>query len=412
MRVQGYSKRITNGWIGAGVLCVLLSLITPATNAALPRRGASISGAGAQLLVWSPTGAPHGDLLGHRLILLQDGRAMAVGGRYSVTYELPFPVSGWVSSALAEIYDPATGQWHKTSSMPEGRDAHSATLLQDGRILVAGGLINIDEVFEDPLEERRATATAVIYDPATEVWQETGIMHAARSGHTATLLPDGTVLVAGGGAASDPSAETYDPATGTWAITGAMMTNRSAHTAVRLRTGSVFVSGGFPSSAMESSELYNPTSGAWMPAAAMATPRAGHTATLLTDGSVLVAGGQLAISGVASTERYDPDTNQWRSSGDLAVARGHHEAALLPNGDVLIAGGTDWLSMLVTHQGSERYLAAENRWINAPPMRVPRAWFGMTALPDGTILAAGGATADRFGPPPDGVKVRFLPLVR
>ncbi|HJU10495.1 MAG TPA: kelch repeat-containing protein, partial [Candidatus Binataceae bacterium] len=190
----------------------------------------------------------------------------------------------------AELYDPVSATWMATGSLGHRRSEHTATLLPNGKVLVAGGF---DSGFP--------TMSAELYDPATGTWTATGSLTAARADHTATLLPNGKVLVAGGyGLLS--SAELYDPASGTWTATGSLATARADQTARLLPNGKVLAAGGHTMSA----ELYDPASGTWASTASLATGRLLHTATLLPNGKVLVAGGEdTSLHILASAELYN-----------------------------------------------------------------------------------------------------------
>jgi N-acetylneuraminic acid mutarotase len=206
-------------------------------------------------------------------------------------------------------------------------------------VLVAGGLgIGI------------FVATAELYDSASGTWTETGNLNHARISHTATLLPNGMVLVAAGEGVSGGAikgAELYDPASGTWTDTGSLRRNRVAHTATLLQNGRVLVAGGISSSGSinASAELYDSASGTWTATGSLVTAREAHTATLLSNGKVLVAGG--AGNGdfrgvLASAELYDLATGAWVAAGShLINARLYHTATLLPDGNVLFAAGGD-----------------------------------------------------------------------
>jgi WD40 repeat protein len=174
---------------------------------------------------------------------------------------------------------------------------------------------------------------------------ETGSLNIGRYAHTATLLPNGMVLVAGGYNQTDgdlASAELYDPETGTWTETGSLATARDGHTATLLPNGKVLVAGGYSNgSVLRSAELYDPASGTWTATSNLATKRYSHTATLLPNGKVLVAGGDNNGGVLASAELYDPGSGRWRATGSLNMARESHTTTLLPNGKVLVAGGDD-----------------------------------------------------------------------
>jgi len=200
-----------------------------------------------------------------------------------------------------------------------------------------------------PLLFRGAMALAQSQDTFTP----TGDMTAQRMGHTATLLTNGKVLVTGGYAvpASFPvwaSAELYDPLTGKFAPTGSMTTPRAGHTATLLPDGKVLIAGGFVSSALGSpanivatAELYDPFTSTFTATGSMTAPRQGHTASLLNTGKVLITGGQSSDRTTlqSSAEVYDPLTGAFTSTGGMAAARAWHVATLLPNGRVLIEGG-------------------------------------------------------------------------
>jgi hypothetical protein len=262
----------------------------------------------------------------HTATLLADGRVLIVGGD-----------DGGRARATAEIFDPKTFTFSPTGPMATARTGASATLLPDGRVLIAGGT--------GPYTTSPDMASAELYDPKTGTFSATGSMTAARFQQTATLLSDGRVLIAGGsdnGGQGLTSAELYDPKTGTFAATGSMTAARFQQTATLLSDGRVLIAGGFiaggataggaiagvnstanvpsldlvvPSLAL--AELYDPSTGTFTATGSMRTPRAAHTATLLPDGRVLVAGGATNTAGdlLASTELYDPKTGTFGPTG-------------------------------------------------------------------------------------------------
>lgn len=235
----------------------------------------------------------------HTATRLRDGKVLVTGGVVNDRFD------GKVLST-AEFYDSSNGTWTATKRMSKARWGHTATLLLDGRVLVAGSYRH----GSDPL------ASAELYDLGSGRWTATGNMTKRRGGHTATLLPDGRVLVVGGGAEDNSleggprsaSAEVYDPGSGKWTATGSMGTARIFHTATLLADGRVLVVNDGPfDDRPPSAELYDPSNGKWAVTASPAEARGGHTATLLLDGRVLVTG-DYDYPSQASAELYDPDS--------------------------------------------------------------------------------------------------------
>jgi hypothetical protein len=314
----------------------------------------------------------------------------------------PPPVASSTPAPSSAPRQSPMSAWTATGTMIDGRVFFTATLLPDGKVLVVGGFRNGDGT--GPL------ASAELYDPTTASWTATGKMLQARAGHTATLLPDGTVLVAGGGTSpSDTlrSAESYDPRTGSWSATGSMTKARGSHTAILLRDGRVLVAGGgvgISSSGIEASaELYDPKGRSWAATGKMRDARTLHTATLLTDGKVLVSGGQSrSDTALASAELYDPVSESWIVSSNMITGRAGHTVALLHDGKVLVAGGvsggfTGDLTPSDILASAELYDPASGSWKATGSMVTPRFGFVATRLPDGRVLVAAG---DTLGSPP------------
>jgi hypothetical protein len=241
----------------------------------------------------------------HTATLLPDGRVLIAGG---MNWDL------MTVAASAELYDPATGTFSPTGPMATARAAHTATLLADGRVLITGG------EYLDGGTNWAYLSSAELYDPKTGKFSPSGSMVDNRFNHTATLLSNGRVLIAGGygeiaggyGEAVLDSAELYDPETGRFSPTGAPTDSRVGHTATLLDDGRVLIAGG--GSFSDSAELYDPKTGTFIQTGPMTNNRYNHAATLLQDGRVLVAGGLLSAA-LASAELYDPKTGQFSPAG-------------------------------------------------------------------------------------------------
>lgn len=314
--------------------------------------------------------------------LVADGSVLAVGG-------IGAPTS-------ANLYSAATGSWFAAPSLSVGRSRHTATLLPNRKVLVAGGS-----------DGAGASINSVeLYDLDTNAWSTGASMSAARASHSATLLGNGKVLVAGGEAGGSQllSAELYDPATNTWSPAGNMTTARAYHAATPLNpalVGSpkILVTGGVNgTTSIASSEIYNPATNTWSAGAAMPAARSKHTAVLLSAGKVIVIGGVSAAgSALATTSLYAPATNSWTSAAAMQTARHSQTASLLPNGKVVVVGGigtTPLSSMEIYNPGS-------NSWMSAEGLAAARSGHTMSALANGKLLVAGGsglATAELIDP--------------
>ncbi len=272
------------------------------------------------------------------------------------------------------------GVFAPTGSMNVARDYHTATLLPSGMVLIAGGTDVSDAGVSTSL------ASAEIFDPAAGTFTATGSMAVARDGHTATLLPSGMVLIAGGDRDGGPlaSAELFDPAAGTLAATGNMIMARLGHMATLLPSGKVLITGGWGPGYLASAELYDPGAGTCAATGHMTAARAWHTATLLPDGKILTAGGVY----LASAELYDPAAGTFTATGSMAVARQGHTATLLPSGMVLIAGGLDNTLNLVA--SAELYDPAAGTFAATGSMAAAREFHTATLLSNGMVLIAGG----------------------
>ena len=311
---------------------------------------------------WTPTGSMSVARRDHTATLLTNGKVLIVG---------------W--SAASELYDPATGTFSPAGSTLVGHGQHStATRLTDGRVLIVGGT---DQHI------------AEIYDPATGTFSLTGSLNEVHSAHTATLLPDGRVLIAAGQDNAGPQthavAELYNPETGNFTVTGSLNDHRSGHTATLLPSGKVLITGGSQTTtpgfaiSLSSAELYDPTTGTFSFTGSMNLPRWGHRATLLPSGKVLVAG--------VGSELYDPGSGTFALTGSMSGPRIAPTASLMPNGQVLIAGGgRDVAGAPNTINSAELYDPASETFTPTASMGDPRQQHTATVLLDGRVLVTGG----------------------
>ena len=226
--------------------------------------------------------------------------------------------------------------WTTADQVPLSRHSSTGTLLQDGRVLKAGGYMVGGTCFN------ASTNQCEIYDPAKDMWSTVSPMGASRMFHSATLLNSGEVLVVGG-FCGGTSTEKYNPLTDTWVPLAPMNVARVKHTATLLNDGRVLIIGSignaFGNNFGNSCEIYDPVANTWTPQAPMNEARSWHTATLLPSGEVFVTGGVEFGGSAPRTEMYNPGTNTWTILAADPFARVAHCATLLPSGLVLVSGG-------------------------------------------------------------------------
>jgi hypothetical protein len=324
--------------------------------------------------------------VGHTVTLLQDGRVLVAGGTRDTTHS-------------AEFFAPASNGFTVTSgAMIHVRSGHCAALLQDGRVLIAGGDDGNGTLFTD----------AELFDPATQSFVAASDLNQGRTGASVTSLPNGMVLIAGGQDAAGTllgSAELYDPVTGNFTLSGNMNVPRSQHTATLLSNGKVLLVGS--SGDTSSAELFDPVTGRFEATGSLSQSRSHHTATLLPSGKVLVLGGtqmMMPVGGGASSapvslnsaEIYDPAKGTFQTAGQLLIARDSHSATLLTNGTVLVSGGyvhgfdgdadPTWNTIF----GAELFDPATSTSTTAASLNADRAEHTATLLNNGQVLITGG----------------------
>ncbi|MDI1241809.1 MAG: kelch repeat-containing protein [bacterium] len=291
------------------------------------------------------------------------------------------------------------GSISRIAGMTTRRSVHTATLLQNGTVLIAGGYIGGDG----------NTSTAEVFDPGTNSFAAVAGMAVERSSHTATLLPNGKVLIVGGfnGQYLDTT-EIYDPETKRFSKVGRLLSPRSGHVATALKNGKILIAGGVGTgwTFLKSAEIYDPATNRSTAVADMSVPRESHTATVLNDGRVLITGGhrdrrsQMVV--YTSTEIFDPETSRFVPSGELTIKRHKHEAVRLSDGRVLILGGSDERDGDGAYNNAEVYSPADRTFAavknNMNTSRYKLQGTGIL-LADGRVLVAGGARrAEVFDP--------------
>ena len=320
---------------------------------------------------FAPTGAMTTPRWGHTATLLPNGKVLVAGGIAGGD-----PVDGTtVLLASAELYDPSAGAFTPTGSMLTARWQATATLVADGRVLIAGGL--------------DLSGSAEIYDPSTGAFTATGDMVANTYSWVkdAPLLPDGRVFVAG-----YPTAETYDPTTGAFTATAPYLTGAPSilEAATLLADGRVLLTGAInicyePQCAIPGTgwaEIYDPEADAFSMATGLAGWNGIDTATLLASGKVLIVGTDIYSGAPPYAEIFDPSDGIFTPGASPSTIHEYGAAALLPDGEVLLASADPEPYL----PASETFSAAGN------PISLATSDKAIL-LPDGTVLIAGGVLA-------------------
>jgi hypothetical protein len=288
----------------------------------------------------------------------------------------------------SEIFNAATSTFHATSALSEVRYGHTATLLANGKVLVVGGQTSADAC------SQCTSHTAEIYDPATQTFTPTGNMLVARSFHTAVLLPDGRVVIAGGFtevAGGSSSVEIYDPTTGQFGSGGKMTASRVRHASTLLLGGRVFIAGGEGDSSLAfTGDIFDPGSGQFTKVQLYPRSRNGNTVTVLSDGRVLLGGGGASGNLYSQTRIFDPTTKT--TSPDIAMfaPRMFHTATMMNGGvdQVLLTGGNTYNGV----RDTSTELFESEGFRPAVSMIKARANHSATMLSDGSVLVTGGST--------------------
>jgi hypothetical protein len=302
---------------------------------------------------------------GHVALLLQNGLVLVTGGLDDAGFR----------TASTEVYNPANHVWLARDPMPLQIDRFAAALLPDGDVFVSGGFAG------DPVVSCRR------YDVLLDDWSNVpGGMTTGRMEHTATVLLDGRIFIHGG--SFNSSGEIYDPGDGTFTVTAGGTTSRANHTATLLPDGRVLLAGGGSFEGTSLVEIFDPAQGTYDTVASLNEGRLRFGAVLLPDGRVLVSGG--GSFDMASAEIYDPADDSWTFVAPMNTARTRHTLTPLPDGRILAAGGSQDLSGITETASAEIYDPIGDTWTPVDALAESRHTHTATPLPDGTILATGG----------------------
>ncbi len=365
--------------------------------------------AGSEVGFFKPAGSLKAARYLHTATRLNDGRVLVVGGR---------GVDGTIELDSVELYEPKKNRWVDGPKLPAGRSGHTATLLPDGRVLVTGGTTH-----EASAEGNRFVArdSVELFDPKTNQWKPGAPMAQARNWHTATLLDDGRVLVVGGAREQKShlaTAELYDPKANSWVAASSMAQSRCLHQAVKLTDGSVLVVGGRSNQLQDSAApdagmaqrphgaskgatgFGSPVAsaerwtgdGGWSTLSEPVDPRQRHALVGLPEGRAMVVGGATRNGLTNLAELWTPDAGAWLTpEHSLSMGLGSHSATALEGSDVLVIGGEPPNS--VDTARAQRFEAAAQRWCLAGELLSSRKQHTATRLENGKVLVVGGVSA-------------------
>jgi len=346
----------------------------------------------------------------HRAVPLQDPRLTLIVGGGSGNLTAPTPAN------FVQLYDHYTRTFNAAAAMSGPRTLHTATLLQDGRVLVTGGLGstlgNLD--------------TGEGFDPATNSWTPVGnVMQSVRAAHTATLLNDGRVLIAGGNGifATGPlggfgpifssvhdTVDIYDPVTNTFSPGPTLLEKRAGHSAVKLPGGQVLLAGGISDAFLgtlpvyaSAGEIFDPSTNSFSPTGVTPSDRFAGMMEVLPNGSVLYCGGGTGpvLCATSTAEYWDSSNNTWSPlptglPNDAALGA----TARLATGEIVISGGgSGCVAMYSPLTNITVFNPNTFQFIPKTPMPTAAASHTISPLPDGSFLIAGGLDASGFAVP-------------
>jgi hypothetical protein len=364
---------------------------------------------------WVDVGQLHEARNATNVALLTTGQVLVVGSDYETSWRYSCGASTDGSDAV-EIGDPSTGTWQKTADLPNLRDEPAVAALPDGRALMTGGAAGEGRGWS-------SFSSTYLFDPTTRAWSKSGLMQTARTDTAIAVLQDGRVLVAGGlfmdRTSSEPprvlaSAEIFDPLTGSWSAAGQLTRARADASAITLADGRVLVVGGTTRvegdpTGQATVDIYDPKADRWSAVGRLFVARSGFVLAALPDGGAIVAGGFAEDPGapfplLSSVERFDPDSDTWVGTADLPYPVAGAFGTLLADGRVLLAGGSlreaepldvdaGTISSGLT-SNANLFDSRSDTWTPTTPMPSRRAGGEAITLADGSALVVGGSVSE------------------